>query len=150
MTERRIYVGGLNDDNCKCPPIDSGKAMFHFKPTEDHSIQEVHLYEPNNIVIGDFNWLKTNWNQVELWFREEDGSHFQDLTFFIENKGNDESYYNVKYPITKSLYYKEGYAGRCNICDIVTIDHCTACPKWLCNNKRCWRYHGIDETEGWN
>lgn len=59
-------------------------------------------------------------------------------------------YFNVKYPITDSLYYKEGHAGHCNICDTVTIDHCLACPKWLCNSRSCWRQHGIDETEGWS
>lgn len=61
-----------------------------------------------------------------------------------------EEFYNKKFPITKSLYFKPGYAGRCNICDELTIEHCTVCPKWLCESSSCWVQHGKDETEGWN
>ncbi len=85
MTKRRIFVAGLNDGNCKCPPEDSGLYMFDFKNNKDSSIQEVHLYEPNNIVIADVDWLRKNWGLVENWVKEEKGSHLRDMTFFEEN-----------------------------------------------------------------
>jgi hypothetical protein len=63
-------------------------------------------------------------------------------------------FYTVKtpdkrYPITNSLYSKEGCAGHCNICGEITIESCSSCPKWLCSSSRCWVQHGKDETEGW-
>lgn len=60
-----------------------------------------------------------------------------------------EEYYEKKYPITNSLYTKEGHAGHCNICDEITIDSCDCCPKWLCKSSQCHVQHGKDETEGW-
>ena len=104
--KRRIFVGGLTNDNFKLPPENTGLHFLRFglkqdyppieeaiigdmirskKSDDDGSIEEVHTYEPNNIVIADIGWLKANWSQVELWFKEgNEGSYITNVTYYTK------------------------------------------------------------------
>lgn len=107
MTKRRIFVGGLTNDNFKVPPEDSGLAFLKFgngdkaaiadnliKSGDDEAgnIQEVHIYKPHNIVIADYDWLKKNWYKVDFWKQEgqEGGTHITDI-YYDFKKGDEDN-----------------------------------------------------------
>ena len=82
---RKIFVGGLRDDNVKAPPYLTNLFMFNLTG-EDGGAKEVHLYEPDNIVIAEISWLRENWHKVEKWIKEEkDTNHFEDIHLFEQN-----------------------------------------------------------------
>lgn len=102
---RRVFIGGLGTDNFTLPPEHTGLAFLNIGVSEDDSpyesitigdnviksekvndrknssVQQMHIYNPNNIVVADFEWLKKNWSKIEKWYEEENYSHIEDCNF---------------------------------------------------------------------